>query len=64
LAKFDPLHKISLPEKFSSGRLQFLAIRGRWWSAMVNGGGSNGQWCKVVVNGEKIRKRVAAIKAV
>jgi len=31
---------------------------------MVNGGGSNGQWCKVVVNGEKIRKRVAAIKAV
>ncbi|KAK8464180.1 hypothetical protein PHAVU_011G139550 [Phaseolus vulgaris] len=29
-----------------------------WWSATVNGGGSNGQWCKVVVavNGEKIRK--------
>jgi len=29
-----------------------------WWSAVVNDGGSNGQWCKVVVvvNGERIRK--------
>jgi len=28
-----------------------------WWSAAVSGSASNNQWCKVVVNGENIRKK-------
>jgi len=52
------------PENFSNGGFRRpAAVSGercsfRRATTVVNGGGSNGQWCKVVVvvNGERIRK--------